>query len=92
VQDEIDRQRSCRGIVAARRVVARCQLRRIGRIHRTVGARGRQHRLGLSRLGEEEFHVIVMRGADEAGELVPSDRDAQHLRRDPACALHFQEA
>jgi hypothetical protein len=36
--------------------------------------------------------VIVMRGADEAGEFVPSDRDAQHLRRDPAYALHFQEA
>ena len=36
--------------------------------------------------------MVVMRGADEAGELVPSDRDAQHLRRDPAYALHFQEA
>jgi hypothetical protein len=40
---------------------------------------------------EEQFDMIVMRGADETGKLVTAEDEAQHLRRDPAHLADLKE-
>ncbi len=76
VQREVHRERAGRRIVAAGRVVAHG--RRLGAV--------------LAGRREEQLDVIVVAGADEAGEIVALERDADHPGGEPLGRLDGQQA
>ena len=91
MQDEIDRQRIRRGVVAARGVVPRRRPHRAFRIDRSVRAWRREHRLVITRVREEQLHMIVVGRADEPRQRLAADHDANHLGADAAHLANLQQ-